>query len=246
MSKPVELFLINENNNNNQLNHILNNFIKYQNDFVSQILEKYFINKEIKEINVQEATKDNIPSFCSSDDEFLTILIKNTLMKNNNDIFMFDLEEIENDLEEKIIHGLIKFNIEKIKTMKYKGDAINDGIIDDFKSKYIPEKLNKEQQDYIKEFIEKNEENKYKNFLKALKNLMLFIMTKSDYNLDIQIQDIINNISETNFDTNETNLIKSFFNGDEEEDNDLDDLDQMNANNNIVFGVNNLYPLLWK
>ena len=241
MNKSVELFLINENNDINQLNNILNNFINYQNDFILNITEKYFCNNEIKEINVQEATEENVIRFCSSDDEFLSIFIKNTLMKKN-EIFEFDFEEIENDLAEKIIPGLKKFVVGKIKTMKYKGDEINDEIIDYFKSKYKSEKLNQEQQDYIKEFLEKNEENKYKRLLKELKNLMLFIMTNSGFNLDIQIQDIINNLSEKYLDNNnEFDLIKEFFFGDLEKD---DDLAQMNDdNNNIVFGINNLYPL---
>ena len=69
---------------------------------------------------------------------------------------------------------------------------------------------------------------------------MHFIMTKSDYNLDTKMQDIINNIKEKNFENNEIDLIKSFFVGDIEED---DELAQMNNDNNIVFGVNNLYPI---
>ena len=69
---------------------------------------------------------------------------------------------------------------------------------------------------------------------------MHFIMTKSDYNLDTKMQDIINNITAKNFENNEIDLIKSFFVGDIEED---DELAQMNNDNNIVFGVNNLYPI---
>ena len=150
MNKSVELFLINKNNDNNQLNYILNNFISFQNDFIFKISEKYFINNDIKEINVQEATEENVIRFCSSDDEFLSIFMNNTLMKNKNqyDILEFDLEEIENDLAEKIIPGLKKFVVGKIKTMKYKGDD-TDEIINYFKSKYKPEKLIKDQQDYI-------------------------------------------------------------------------------------------------
>ena len=244
MNKPIELFLINENNNNNQLNYIFDNFINYQNDFVSQISGKYFINNNIKEIKVQEATKENIPRFCSSDDEFLNILIKNTLMKNNNEIFDFDLEEIENDLEEKIIPGLKKFIIGKIKKMKYNGEPINDEIIDDFQERYKPEELNEEQKDFIKEFYEGNEENKNKDFLKALKSFMFFIMTKKDYDSDTKIQDIISNQLDKNinFNKKEIDLINIFFNGDLNEDNIDGDLDEMNANN-IVFSVNNLYPL---
>ena len=239
INKSVELFLINENNNNNQLNYIINNFINYQNDFISQISDKYYINNEIKDIHVQDATIENVPKFCSSDDEFLSILIKNTLMKNNKEIFDFDFEDIENDLSEKLLPGLKKFIVGKIKTMKYKGDAINDEILDDFKEKYKPEKLNKEQEEYINSFLE-NEENKSKNFLKAIKDLMHFIMAKSDYNLNTKIQDIINNIKENFFENNEIDLIKSLFFGDIEED---DELAQMNNNNNIVFSVNNLYPI---
>ena len=69
---------------------------------------------------------------------------------------------------------------------------------------------------------------------------MHFIMTKSDYNLDTKMQDIINNITANNFENNEIDLIKSFLVGDIEED---DELAQMNNNDNIVFGVNNLYPI---
>ena len=73
---------------------------------------------------------------------------------------------------------------------------------------------------------------------------MFFIMTKKDYDSDTKIQDIISNQQDKNinFNKKEIDLINIFFNGNLNEDNIDGDLDEMNANN-IVFSVNNLYPL---
>ena len=56
---------------------------------------------EIETINFQESLEGNIPEIISSDDEFIEILINNSLIIENikKEIdFEFDFEEIEKEL----------------------------------------------------------------------------------------------------------------------------------------------------
>ena len=117
IGKSIELFLVNENDNEinkNQLKNILTILIKYQNNFISNIREKYFVNKEIEEINIQDASENDIIKFSPFDDQFLQILLKNILLTNNSENeslikIDIDYEGIESELEEKILFGLKKF-----------------------------------------------------------------------------------------------------------------------------------------
>ena len=96
--EKLKYFLIFENNEENQLNNIYRKFIEYQNNFISNISKKYFINKNIEEIQINEAREDNVIKISSSDSEFLDILIINTLIifdnDNNIESFEYNLEVI--------------------------------------------------------------------------------------------------------------------------------------------------------
>ena len=260
-NKSIEIFLVNEHNEKNQLNNIFKNFIKYQNDFIFNISEKYFKNNYPEEIKVQEAKEDNIPKFNYSDGDFIEILMNNILIKinNNNDIkydYEFDLEGIEKDLAEKIIPGLKKFMKDRIRTMKYSEDVTNDGIINDFIKQYKQKNLNKRQKDYIIEFIKNYDSKKSKEFLLLIQNLIVFILTHSEFkfNEETEIKTVVEKMVEKNIDKNKIELIKSFiiYNNQEEDDDD-DELEEQNkifeknanyANNgNIEFIIGNLYPI---
>ena len=131
--KSIELFLVNEDDNEinkiNQLKNILTILIEYQNNFISNISEKYFVKKEIEEINIQDASENDIIKFSPFDDQFLQILLKNILLTNNSENessikIDIDYQGIESELVEKNLFGLKKFR-KKIRTMKYNGEKFN-------------------------------------------------------------------------------------------------------------------------
>ena len=195
-----EIFLVNENNDKNQLNSILNNFIKYQNDFILNISDKYFKKKNIEEINVQEANEQNIPKFCSSNNEFLAILMNNSIIKicGNNDIkfnFGFDLDGIESDLAEKIIPGLKKFRIGLIRTMKNLNVSNIDDIIYEFRKKFIINDLTQNQQDYLNKFIKNFDKKQSDEFLLSIEKLMSYTISNNENNSETDLETVIEKIS---------------------------------------------------
>ena len=255
----IKIFLVDENNKNNKLNYIYNKFIEYQNNFIIN-LTKYFPNKnmnEIEVINVQEASEENIPKLISSDDEFLEIIINNSLIieNNNEEIeFEFDLEEIENELVDKIIPGIKRFNKDKIRIMEYTGEEYNEideKIINDFKKKYKFQNINQRQKDYIKEFIENNKEKK-NLILLSFQYLMFFILSYPIFKGESNIIEVINELPKNNNEIKKIELIKSFLgynsiNQNENENlsmNESSELDLMNnSKENEDFSVNNLYSI---
>ena len=259
-NKPIEIFLINEKFNNNEvneLNNIYNILIEYQNDFISKIQGKYFKNKIIEEINIQDASENNIPKFCPLDDEFLQILLKNVLIKNisvDNGLMNidFDYEEIEAELAEKTLSDLKIFR-KKIRTMKYKEDIprLDDDILDDFISKYKMKlkDINNNQKDYIKTFIKNHNLNDINNLLLSILNIMVFILSKSDseFNPETNIQDVIGEIKEEKIEKYK-NILAEFFGKkkEDEEEEEEDILEQMNNNNENgidIFHINNLVSI---
>ena len=209
----IKTFLVSENNNNNKLNYIYNKFIEYQNKFL-KISKKYFENKnlnEIETINVQEARKENIPRI---NDEFLEILINNSsIIENNKKEIDFDLNEIENELVDKIIPGLKYFNENKIRIMKYSGEEYNEideQILIDFNKRYKPQNISSEHKNYVNEFIEKNKDKK-NLILLSLQYLMFFILSYPKFNGETYIKEVIDELSKNNNENEKIELIKSFF-----------------------------------
>ena len=262
-NKSIEFFLINEHNNNNHLNTILNNFITYQNNFISNISYKYYQNIKIKEINVQDASENDLPYFCSSDDEFIEIIFNNILVEvnenQNNDIifnFNFDLEGIEKDLAEKLKPRLKKFKIGEIRTIKYLGNFTNDDIINEFITKYKSKNINQEQQENIDKFFDKFDSKNLNDFLLIIQNVMIYCISNSGLNGETDLNLVIDKISE-NLDKSRLDLLKSFIDykpQKHEEDDDEIDLDQMNRiynenekekikEENVGFSISNLYPI---
>jgi hypothetical protein len=251
----IEKFLVNKKNDINKLNHIYNNFIKYQNNIICALKNKYFKNMKIEQINVQDAKEENVLKFSSSDDEFLKIVMNNTEIinlenKDQQNIFKFNYRDIENDLGEKNKPGLKMFNIGKIRTIKYSGDLDNESIIDDFNKKYQIKNLNQEKKDVIKnKFIENIGLNKIDDFLLEIRKLMLYIL-KHECKEEDEIQTIF---SYEDFNNIELDLIKSFFNSTATKVDDEDDIDildmmnnenqQDNSNDNIKYDIGILYSI---
>ena len=250
----VEKFLVNKNNKSNNLNHIYNNFIKYQNDFISQLKDKYYQNIIIEQIYVQDAKEENIPKFSSSDNEFLKIVMNNTEIINveaeadnsRQKIFKFNFKDIENDLAEKNKPGLKMFNIGKIRTIKYSGDPDNESIIDDFIKKYKSKDINQKQKDdIIKKFSENFGSDKINDFLSEIQKLMYFIL-KHDCKEEDEIHTIFNH---NDFNIIKLELIKSFFNPttDMDDEDYLTSMDNDTQNDNAIdeinYNISNLYPI---
>jgi len=245
----LKIFLVNEHNKNNQLNNILNNFIKYQNDLISNISEKYYRNINIEEINVQDAKEENIPKFSSSDNEFLEIIMSNILVKfvqdNNEFNFNFDFEEIEKYLVQKIKPGLKRFVPGKIRTIKYCGNLTNDEIIMEFTDKYKSKDINKEQLEHINQFIKNSDSEKLNTFILLLQKIMLFILSQfPSFNAETDLNNVIEKMQGRELDQIRYDIIKSFIKEDEDEEDDIDKLnDNLNGNNCNGFSVDNLYPI---
>ena len=253
----IKTFLVSENNNNNKLNYIYNKFIEYQNNFMV-ISKKYLTNKNMDEIDVQEASEENIPKIVSSNDEFLEILINNFSIKENNNEeieFKFDLKEIENELADKIIPGLKLFNRDKIRIMKYSGEELNEideQIIIDFNKKYKSQDINQKQKDHIKEFIENNNDKK-NLILSFLQYLMFFILSYSKFKGETDIKEVIEEFSKNNNENEKIELIKLFLGesninqneiSNENESESFDILNQMNdSKENDDFLINNIYSI---
>ena len=227
----IKNFLIFEKDENNKLNYIYKKFIQYQNNFISNISEKYFKNKNIEEIKIYEACENNIIKFSALDSLFLDILLNNTLIifDNDNNIkgFEFWFEEIENDLAEKNLPGLKKFIEGEIRTMKYKGDSCDmsdDDIGNDFNRKYNKKDLNENQKQKVMTFLNDNSNNS-NNILQSIKYLMRYFLSHPDYKSEDYIQ-FDEKISNDSKEENKDNLgpIKSLF-----DENDDDDFSQMNG-----------------
>ena len=235
----VENFLVNKNDEINKLNHIYNNFIHYQNNFISKLKDKYYQNLIIKEINVQEAKEGNIPNLLN--DEFLKIVINNTEIINlklkvdnhGQDNFKFNYADIENDLAEKIKPGLKMFK-SKIETIKYRNE---ENIIDYFREKYNSKDLTSNQKDSIQKFVENIKPEEINDFLLEIRRLMLFILQQHQMKPDDELP--VNDI-------NNLELIKLFFSSiNDVTEEDL--VDVMNEGNQkgkeIKYFISNLYPL---
>ena len=224
--------------------------IEYQNNFISNISEKYFDNNKIEEINIQDASENDIIKFSPFDDQFLQILLKNILLKNNleNESLIkidIDYEGIESELVEKILFGLKKFR-KKIRTMKYNEEKIqlDDDILDDFINKYKNKlkNINKEQKDSLKNFIKENKLENQKDLLLSIQSLMIFIMSRSDqkFTSETGIQDVINEIEKTKIVEYKINLIQPFFGSGKNEDNNDDNQKQ---NEIQTYQIKNLYSI---
>ena len=249
-NKSVGIILVNEHNNNNQLNKIFNNFIEYQNDFIAKISEKYFKNINIEEIKVQDACENNVPKFCSSDEEFLEIIMNNVLIKidkekndDNKFNFDFDLDEIEKDLFGKIKPGLKRFILGKIETMKYFGNITNEEIINDFENKFKQKNITKEQIENINAFFKKDEHKNMNinDFLLILQKVMIFILTNNCFNGETDLNLVINRMSEKELDKIQLELIKLFINfSSKKDDDDEEEEEEDEFDKNIGFSVSNL------
>ena len=96
----IKKFLIKDNNANNQLKNIFNNFINYQNDFIDKVKEKHFPNEkfENRKIDIQIARKENTFQFNLGDDEFLKIFLNNCSIIDKNQKLEIKFDGIEDDL----------------------------------------------------------------------------------------------------------------------------------------------------
>ena len=198
---------------------------------------------------------ENILSLTSSDYEFLEILINNTIFLEKNK-YELDFEGIENELADRIIPGLKRFNEGEIRVIKYYGEQYNEideQIINDFSKKYKFQELNKNQKDYIREFIQKN--NEKNNLLLSLQYVMVFILNHSEFKENTNIKEVIEEMFKTNFMKEKIEIIKSFLDNkteneiENEVENDAENeepdlLEQMNNPiENEEFNISYLYSI---
>ena len=190
--------------------------MEWQNSFINLIISNNKMNGILnsyvpqleQEINIQDATKNEIINIDDNTYKILKDLIFTSSMrnifgednkinyKNYNDI-IYDYELIEEELGKLILPGIKKFKKDKIKFIQYSFEGFREeksSILINYKNKYIQRKLAIEEEDSLKEFLkENNESNCHIDIFSSLLLLMNTIENEN-YPQDYYIINIIENL----------------------------------------------------
>ena len=185
-------------------NALLNLIISKNN--MNGILNSYVSQLE-QEINIQEATKDEIIKIDDKTYKELEGLISSSAVrniftkgkdnniqyKNYNDI-IYNYDYIEEELGKIILPGLKRFKPGVIKFVTYlyegfRGDG-NSSILTIYNSKYIQKPLSEEEKEFLGELLKINSMKIFNEVFSSLQILMNEII-KENYPQDILIYDII-------------------------------------------------------
>ena len=219
IEKTVYYFLIDDGDKEGgmALASAYQHFIEWQNIFINQIISKNkmsgilnsYISQLEQEINIQDASPEEIINIDDGIYKILNELISNSSMrnifgseknkinyKNYNDI-EYNYDYIEEELAKLILPGLKKFKNENIKFVTYLYEGFRGGntsLLIDYKNKYIQRELSEEEKNSINKIIENNNNSKfYKEIFASLQILMNQIV-KENYNEKYLINKIINNL----------------------------------------------------
>ena len=188
-------------------------FIDWQNTFLNLIisnnkmgglLNSYIFQLE-QEINIQEATKDEIinideKTYQSFEKLISSCSIRNIFSKDNiikyknyNDI-IYNYDYIEEELAKIILPGLKKFKPDGIKFVTYLYEGFrgkeNEDIIKKYNSKYNKKPLSVEEKEILSELAKKKNMKIFNEVFSSLQILMNEII-KDNYEQDTLIYDII-------------------------------------------------------
>jgi len=252
----LDYFIIDKDNENNSLYDIYQQFIEYQNEFLSILknykeYEKYL--ERIEEIYIQDANEYDILKF--NEENLFDIIINcsyfdfniadNNNINSKNEILIkteFNFSLIEKKLIEEIISGIKRFisGDYGIRRIKYKGDVynnLNNEILYDYEKNIISKNLDEKQNERLIEYIKEKNKNEISSFLISLQSLMIFILSKeNELNQDNNIYDVITKIKETNENNykNQIYILNTLFNNNE------DNKENENNEENEIFDYNNV------
>ncbi len=193
------------------------NFIEWQNEFISLIISKNktngihssYISSLEEEIDIQDAKEDEIININEKTYELLHNLILSSSMRNifleknkivykNYNNIIYDFNYIEEELGKILLSKIKKFKNDKIRFMTYLYEGLrgnNSSILIDYNIKYPKKELLYEEINYLNELLLQNN-NKYfiNDSFSSLQTLMN-VINQNNYEQNILIYNIIESLS---------------------------------------------------
>jgi len=189
------------------------NFIEWQNLFINEIISKNtmkgilnsYVSQLEQEINVEDATKEEIVNIDENTYKLFNDLIslssmRNIFVENNkinykkyNDI-NYNFDFIEEELGKTILPGLKKFKNDHIKFIIYLFEGFrggNSSVLVDYNNKYIQRELTKEEKEDLIELLNNNNNSKFYNDVFSSLQILMNEIIKENYNPDHLIYKII-------------------------------------------------------
>ena len=190
------------------------NLIEWQNTFLDLIISKNNLNGVLnsyisqleQQINIQEATKDEIINIDKKTYQDLEGLInsssiRNIFSKDNNNItyknyndIIYNYDYIEEELGKLILPGLKKFKHDEIKFVSYLYEgfrgADKSSILTQYNMKYQEKSLSEDEKQILSELIKNNNIKLFNEVFSSLQILMNEII-KENYDQETLIFDII-------------------------------------------------------
>ena len=190
--------------------------IEWQNLFINEIISKNsmkgilnsYVSQLEQEINIEEATKDEIINIDENTyKEFYNLISASSMRniftqdhkinyKNYNDI-KYNYEFIEEELGKLILPGLKKFKTEKIKFVTYLFEGFRGGnstVLVDYNTKYIQRELTEEEKGAIKDLLKANNNSKFYNDVFASLQILMNEIIKENYDQNYLIYKIIESL----------------------------------------------------
>ena len=215
IANPISNFLVEDDDKDGGLflASAYENMIEWQNQFLDEIisnnntngiLNSYIYQLE-KEINIQNATEDEIININDNTKKIFYDLILSSSMRNifddkndkinyrNYNDIIYDYDLIEEELGKIILPGLKKFKKGKIKfiTFLYEGFRRgNSNILIEYSNKYKQRELNEKERNCIDALKENKNYRVYNDIFSSLQILMNEII-KENYDQNYLLYDII-------------------------------------------------------
>ena len=184
-------------------NTFINNIISKNN--INGVLNSYVVQLE-QEINIQDATNNEIININEEIFELFEKLVINNSMRNifsekkddinysnyNDIIYNYDI--IEEELGKKILPGLKKFTNEKIKFVTYLYEGFrgeNSTVLKDYINKYNPKDLDETEKDSLYNLLEENRNSRFYNDVFASLQILMNQIIKENYPKDKLLYQII-------------------------------------------------------
>ena len=215
INNPLTNFLVDDGDKSGGLflASAYESMIEWQNQFIDEIISKNntsgilnsYIYQLEKEINIQDATQDEIVNINESTFEILNDLILSSSMRNifddksdkinygkyNDIIYNYDL--IEEELGKLILPGLKRFKKGKIKfvTFLYEGfRGGNSNILVEYNNKYKQRELTEKERNCI-DVLKANKNNRVYNDIFSSLQILMNEIIKENYDQNYLLYDII-------------------------------------------------------
>jgi hypothetical protein len=190
--------------------------IEWQNTFIDIIIgnnrlkgiHNSYVSQLDQEVNIQDATNDEIVNIDEKLYKALNELIYSTSMrniitqdnkinyKNYNDI-IYNFDFIEEELGKLIFPGIKKFKKDKIQFVAYLYEGFRGGnstILADYNTKYQQRELSEEEKSIINKLLEANNNMKFYSDVFASLQILMNEIVKENYKNDHLIYKIIENL----------------------------------------------------